>query len=96
MRFSLESTDQELINLSNGSPELLIKNINKIQEIPSEILEEWRKIGDKGVVEEKNWLDDLNNSKKEIKENFNNLNNAIFKDRLNGLISSEKEKYFKD
>ncbi|ABX08074.1 DNA polymerase III subunit delta' [Prochlorococcus marinus] len=29
---------KELINLSNGSPELLIRNINKIQEIPSEIL----------------------------------------------------------
>ncbi|MEC8074369.1 MAG: transketolase, partial [Pseudomonadota bacterium] len=65
-------------------------------EIPSEILTEWRKIGDKGVIDEKNWLDDLNKSKKEIKENFNNVNNAIFKDKLNSLISSEKEKYFKE
>ena len=31
---------------------------------------------------------------KEIKENFNNLNNQVLKDKLNNLISSEKEKYF--
>ena len=43
---------------------------------------------------EKNWLNDLNKSKKEIKENFNNLNNDVLKDKLNNLISSEKEKYF--
>ena len=63
-------------------------------EIPNEILTEWRKIGEKGEMVEKNWLNDLNKSKKEIKENFNNLNNEVLKDKLNNLISSEKEKYF--
>ncbi len=65
-------------------------------EIPNKILTEWRKIGDKGEIVEKNWLNELNKSKKEIKENFNNLNNAIFKNQLNDLIISEKEKYFKE
>ncbi len=65
-------------------------------EIPNEILTEWRKIGVKGEMVEKNWLNDLNKSKKEIKENFNNFNNAIFRDKLNNLISLEKEKYFKE
>lgn len=65
-------------------------------EVPNEILAEWRKIGDKGEMVEKNWLSDLNKSKKEIKENFNNLNNKILKDKLNDLISSEKEKYFNE
>ena len=31
-----------------------------------------------------------------IKENFNRLNNKLFKDELNTLITSEKERYFKD
>ncbi len=65
-------------------------------EVPSEILTEWRNIGDKGEIVEKDWLNNLNKSKNEIKENFNNLNNAILKDKLEELISSEKEKYFKE
>ncbi len=65
-------------------------------EIPEEILKEWRLIGAKGEELEKNWLDNLNKSKSEIKENFNHFNNTILRDRLNNLINSEKEKYFKD
>ena len=65
-------------------------------EIPSEILDEWRLIGAKGEALEKNWLDELNKSKKGIKENFNYFNNTIFRDDLNDLINSKKEKYFKD
>ena len=65
-------------------------------EIPKEIMDEWRKIGSKGEVLEKNWLNELNNSKKEIKEKFNLFNNAIFKDKLNALVKSEKEKYFQE
>ncbi len=65
-------------------------------EIPEEILKEWRSIGDKGEALEKSWLNELNKSKPLIKENFNRLNNKLFKDELNKLITSEKEKYFKD
>ena len=65
-------------------------------EIPQNIFEEWRRIGAKGELLEKNWLKELNNSKADVKENFNKLNNNIFKDKLNELINSEKEKYFKD
>ena len=64
--------------------------------IPEEILSEWRQIGEKGETLEKNWLNELNKSKKEIKENFNYINNTIFRDKLNDLIVSEKEKYFRD
>jgi len=64
--------------------------------IPNEILDQWRQIGAKGEILEKNWLDELNKSKEKIKENFNNFNNKIFQDDLNNLISLEKEKYFKD
>ncbi len=65
-------------------------------DIPQQILNEWRDIGSKGETLEKNWLNELNKSKSEIKENFNNLNNNIFRDKLNHLVSSEKEKYFRD
>ena len=65
-------------------------------EIPEEILKEWRLIGVRGEELEKNWLDELNKSKSEIKKNFNHFNNTILRDKLNNLINSEKEKYFKD
>ena len=65
-------------------------------EIPNEILDEWRIIGAKGEALEKNWLNELNKSKKEIKENFNYFNNTIIRDELNNLINLEKEKYFRD
>jgi len=65
-------------------------------EIPNEILDEWRQIGIKGEALEKNWLKELNKSKKEIREKFNYFNNTIFRDDLNNLIYLEKEKYFKD
>ena len=65
-------------------------------EIPKDILEEWRQIGAKGEKLEKDWLNELNKSKADIKENFNKFNNEIFKDKLNKLVTSEKQKYFKD
>ena len=39
-------------------------------EIPEEILKEWRLIGVRGEELEKNWLDELNKSKSEIKKKF--------------------------
>ena len=65
-------------------------------EIPEKILKEWRLIGSKGEALEKNWLKELNKSKTNVKESFNQLNNRIFKDELNELITSEKEKYYKE
>ena len=65
-------------------------------EIPDEVLKAWRQIGAKGETLEKNWLNELNKSKENIKENFNQLNNKIFRDKLNDLVSLEKEKYYKD
>ncbi len=65
-------------------------------EIPDEILKEWRLIGARGEMLEKNWTSELNKSKKNIKENFNKLNNKIYKNELNELINKEKEKFFRD
>ncbi len=65
-------------------------------EIPDEILNEWRQIGSKGELLEKNWIDELNKSKNETKENFNKLNNKIIRDELSNLFYKEKEKYFRE
>ena len=62
--------------------------------IPQEILNHWRKIGEKGIELEKEWLNSLNNSSVKIKEKFNSINNKIFRDELNDLIVKEKEKFF--
>ncbi len=90
---------------SHGSPlgddeiKLVRKKLkwpHKPFEIPEEILGEWRNIGSKGEEFEKNWLNELNKSKDDIKKNFNNWNNTLFKDKLNELIISEKEKYYRE
>ena len=65
-------------------------------EIPNEILNEWRQIGSKGELLEKNWIDELNKSKNKTKENFNKLNNKIIRDELSNLFYKEKEKYFRE
>ena len=90
---------------SHGSPlgeeeiKLVRKKLkwpHKPFEIPEKILREWRNIGYKGEEFEKNWLNELNKSKDDIKKNFNNWNNKLFKDKLNELIISEKEKYYRE
>ena len=90
---------------SHGSPlgedeiKLVRKKLNWSHlpfEIPEDILREWRQIGAKGESLEKDWLKELNKSKANIKENFNQFNNKIYRDKLNELITLEKEKYFKE
>ena len=90
---------------SHGSPlgedeiKLVRKKLNWSHlpfEIPEDILTEWRQIGAKGESLEKDWLKELNKSKANIKENFNQFNNKIYRDKLNELITLEKEKYFKE
>jgi transketolase len=67
---------------------------NKPFEIPLDILDEWKKIGDKGAQLEKTWQDTINKKnpkiKIELEENF------ISSDLggLENLIEKEKTKYF--
>ena len=92
-------------SISHGAPlgeeeiKLVRKKLNWTHsafDVPNNILEEWRQIGSKGEILEKEWLNKLNNSKKEIKNSFNQLNNKIFREELNKLIFSEKERYYID
>ena len=67
---------------------------NKPFEIPREVLNEWRKIGNKGEQLEKKWEENLNkkNSKIKIDLNKNYFNSDL--ENLESLIEKEKTKYF--
>ena len=62
--------------------------------VPQEILEEWKKIGDKGELLEKKWIESLNKKNSKIKSE---LEKTYINSDLNGLeklIEEQKTKYF--
>ena len=63
-------------------------------EIPQEILDEWREIGNKGEQLEKNWLQMINKKNPKIKNKLNKFNEKLDFSGLESLIQKEKEKYF--
>ena len=62
--------------------------------IPEEILDAWRKIGDKGVILEKKWQETINKKNFNIKIDLeqNNIDSEL--ENLEELIQKEKLKYF--
>ena len=62
--------------------------------IPQEILDEWKKIGDKGESLEKKWLDSINKKNPKITSELENtyINSDLVE--LEKLINKEKTKYF--
>ena len=63
-------------------------------EIPREILDEWRKIGNKGELLEKEWHDLINKKNSKIKSDLekNYINNDL--NSLEILIEKEKKRFF--
>ena len=63
-------------------------------EIPREILDEWRKIGNRGELLEKEWHDLINKKNSKIKSDLekNYINNDL--NSLEILIEKEKKKFF--
>ncbi len=63
-------------------------------EIPKDILDEWRKIGDKGDLLEKKWQEVINRKNSKIQSYISNdyINSDL--EKLNYLIEKEKTKYF--
>ena len=62
--------------------------------IPKEILNEWRKIGEKGILEEKKWNNIYNKKNKKIKEEISRIiNNKLPKD-FDKIIEKQRKKFF--
>ena len=67
---------------------------NKPFEIPQEILEEWKKIGDKGELLEKKWQETINKKNPQIKNKLEKAYNKTELEDLESLIEKQKIKYF--
>jgi transketolase len=63
-------------------------------EIPQDILDEWRKIGEKGALLEDKWKDLLNKKSPKIKNELEKTYINSDLGDLESLIKKEKEKYF--
>ena len=66
---------------------------NQPFEVPQEILDEWRNIGNKGEQLENEWLETVNKNPK-IKSELNGTNEKFDLNGLENLIRQEKDKHF--
>jgi len=62
--------------------------------IPKEILDEWKKIGDRGQIIEKKWEESINKKSPEIKSELEKIYINSEHGELEKLIEKEKIKYF--
>ena len=67
---------------------------NEPFEIPQEILDEWRNIGDKGGLLEKKWQETINKKNSKIKSDLEKDYLSSDLRNLENLIEKEKTKYF--
>jgi len=67
---------------------------NQPFEVPQEILDEWRNIGNKGEQLENKWLETVNKKNPKIKSELNDANEKLDLNGLENLIRQEKDKNF--
>ena len=67
---------------------------NQPFEVPGEILEEWREIGNKGEKLENDWLASINKKNPKVKNELSKITGKLNLSDLNNLIKQEKERYF--
>ena len=63
-------------------------------EIPKDILDEWRKIGDKGIKSEKKWNITFNKKSEKIKNEFLRIIDGNLPNNFDKLIIDQKRKFF--
>ncbi len=67
---------------------------NQPFEVPQEILDEWRNIGNKGEQLENEWLETVNKKNSKIKSELNGAKEKLNLNGLEDLIRQEKDKHF--
>ena len=67
---------------------------NRPFEVPKEILDEWRNIGNKGEQMENEWLETVNKKNPKIKSELNGAKEKLDYKGLENLIRQEKDKNF--
>ena len=67
---------------------------NQPFEVPQEILDEWRNIGNKGEQMENKWLETINKKNPKIKSELYDANEKLDLNGLENLIRQEKDKNF--
>ena len=67
---------------------------NQPFEVPQEILDEWRNIGNKGEQLENKWLETVNKKNPKLKSVLNSTNEKLDLKGLENLIRQEKDKHF--
>ena len=73
-----------------------LKWIHKPFEIPREILNEWRKIGEKGVADERKWNNVFNKKNNKIKEEISRIINNKLPKNFDKIIKDQKKKIFEE
>ena len=63
-------------------------------EIPKEILNKWRKIGEKGILQEKKWNAIYNKKNNKFKEEFSRTINGKLPQNFDEIIKEEKRRFF--
>ncbi len=67
---------------------------NRPFEVPQEILDEWREIGNKGEQLENKWLETISKKNSKIKEELDEATEKLNLIRLENLIQKEKDKHY--
>ena len=83
--------------LGETEVELVRKKLNWIHkpfEIPKEIINEWRKIGEKGMLLEKKWNTIYNKKNKKFKDNFSRVINDKLPKNFEKIMQNQKKKFF--
>ena len=62
--------------------------------IPKEILNEWRNIGEKGILQEKSWNTVYGKKSKKIKDEFSRIINNKLPKNFDKIIEDQKKKFF--
>ncbi len=63
-------------------------------EIPKEILNEWKKIGEQGIIQEKKWNAVFNKKSKKIKDEFLRIISNKLPNDFNKFLELKKKKFF--